>query len=142
MVSGTVLLWFRSYLEKRRLRFEILHNEFHKTSSGWETIKYGEPQGSILGPLLFLLYTNDLPLGINTDSKLLLYADNSSVLISGPNIQEVQSKSLIALDGINKWCTTTGLSLHLKKTKKMKFESNQQNNASFQITYRDEYKRK
>ena len=45
--------------------------------------------------MLFLLYISDLPLGINIDSKLLLYGDDSSVLISGPIVQEGQS--LIAL---------------------------------------------
>ena len=68
------------------------------------------------------MYISDLPLGINIDSKVLLCADDTSVLISGPNIQEVQSKSLIALDIINKWCMTNGLPFHVKKTK-IKYDS-------------------
>jgi hypothetical protein len=76
------------------------------------TIKKGVPQESVHGPLLFLLYNNDLPLGINIDSKLLLYADNTSVLISSPDRQEALPKSLIAPNSINKWCTTNGLSLN------------------------------
>jgi hypothetical protein len=123
-IHGTTLLWFRSYLEKRRQRVQILYSEIRKTSSGWETIKNGVPQGSILSPLLFLLYIIDSPLAINIDYKLLLYADDISVQISGPDIQEIQSKPLIALDSINKWFTTTGLSLNIKKTKIMIFESN------------------
>jgi hypothetical protein len=99
-------------LENRRQRVEIQHNEFGKTSSGWETIKNAVPQGSILGPLLFLQYL-------------------TNILISGHDIQKVQSKSLIELDSINIWCTTSGLSLNLKRTKIMNFESNQQNNTSF-----------
>ena len=63
---------------------------------------------------------------------------DTSVLISGPHFQGVQSKSLNALDSINKWCMTTGLSLNLKNTKIMIFEPNQQNNASFQIICGDE----
>jgi hypothetical protein len=50
----------------------------------------------------FLLYINDLPLGTNIDYKLLLYTDDTSVLISGPDFREVQSISLNALDSINK----------------------------------------
>ena len=115
-----------------------MHSEFHKTSSGWETIKNGVPHDSILSPLLFLLYINDLPLGINIDCKLLLYTDDTSILIFGPNFHEVQSKSLNALDSINKWCMTAGPSLNLKKTKIWIVESNQQNNASFEITCGDE----
>jgi hypothetical protein len=106
-IHGSALLWSRSYLENSRQRVEILHNEFGKTSSSWETIKDGVPQGSILGPFLCLQYI-------------------TSILISGPVIQYVQSKPLIELDSINKWCMTSGLSLNLKKTKIMQFESNQQ----------------
>jgi hypothetical protein len=120
------MLWFKSYLENRRQRDEIWHNELGKTFSNWETIKSGVPQGSVLGLLLFVLYINDLPLGINTDTKLLLYADDTSVLMSGTNIQELQTKSVIALDNINNWLMRNGLSLNLKKkkTKIMKINSN------------------
>ena len=54
--------------------------------------------------MMFLLYINDFPLGMNIDSKLLLYGDDNSMLISGPNVQGGQSKSLIALHS-TKNCT-------------------------------------
>jgi hypothetical protein len=82
--------------------------------------------------LLFLLYINDLTLAINVDSKLLLYADDTSG-ISGTSIREVQTKSIIALDNTNKWFVRNGLFLSLTKTKIMKFLSDYQNNTLFQI---------
>jgi Reverse transcriptase (RNA-dependent DNA polymerase). len=82
-----------------------------------ETIKNAVPQGSIQGIRLFLLYINDLPLRINISSKALLYADDTSVSISDTTIHEVQTKSIIALDNINKWFMHTGLSLNLREKK-------------------------
>ena len=82
-----------------------------------ETIKNAVPQGSIQGIRLFLLYINDLPLRINISSKALLYADDTSVSISDTTIHEVQTKSIIALDNINKWFMHNGLSLNLREKK-------------------------
>jgi hypothetical protein len=61
---GVNALWIESYLVNRKQKVEItIQNKKEKLSSNWETIKSGDPQGSILGPLLFIIYINDFPPG-------------------------------------------------------------------------------
>ena len=73
-VSGDVLRWFQSYLSGRRQRVVL-----PGSLSEWVYIKAGVPQGSILGPLLFLLYINDIVKNIG--SNIRLFADDTSLFI-------------------------------------------------------------
>ena len=65
--------WFQSYLTGRKQLVNV-----NGTESNLEDITCGVPQGSILGPLLFLCYVNDMSIIINSDCKLLFYADDST----------------------------------------------------------------
>lgn len=71
-INGGLLNWFSSYLIGRRQRV-IIESSF----SDWLPVVSGVPQGSILGPFLFLLYINDLPSMVSPDSTLALFADDS-----------------------------------------------------------------
>ena len=71
-ISGNLLNLMESFLSERCQRV-LLNGQ----SSEWASIKTGVPQGSILGPLLFLVYINDLPEGINSNVKL--FADDTTV---------------------------------------------------------------
>ena len=73
-VSGSLLTWFSDYLSDRKQRVVLLG-----LSASWTSVKAGVPQGSILGPLLFLLYINDIVVDIN--SSIRLFADDTSLYI-------------------------------------------------------------
>jgi len=70
-----------SYLTGRYHRVALFNITNNNNSSKWELLKCGMPQGSILGPLFFLIYINDLPTRVNTDNNMLLFADDTRVLI-------------------------------------------------------------
>jgi hypothetical protein len=70
--------------------------------SNWGTIKHGIPQGSILGPLLFIIYINDLPPTINTLTEPIIFTDDTSVIISNKNLMiSVQHQTQFCLIRVN-----------------------------------------
>lgn len=90
-VRGVTLAWFRSYLTCRRQFVEVSGSR-----SDFATCSYGVPQGSILGPLLFIIYVNDLVSHIPL-AKSVLYADDTTLLFGGPqkNLQYRVTESLV-----------------------------------------------
>ena len=77
------------------------------------TVKCGVPQGSILGPLLFLCYVNDMPISLKC--KLLLYADDSALLVSGSDPNIIADFLSNELKSCRQWLIDIKLSLHLGK---------------------------
>jgi len=96
--------WFRSYLVNCRQRVQVkLPNTAENLLSDWGTMTNGVPQGSILWPLMFVIYTNYLPLRINSVSETILFADNTSVIIAGRNLGDFCSVSNLVLSHMIKW---------------------------------------
>jgi hypothetical protein len=88
----------------------------NSTSSEWEIIKHGVLQGSILGALFSLLYVNDLPNVITNQAKIILYADDTSVIIPNPSLQELETNMNKQSVAIIEWFKDNLLSLNFKKT--------------------------
>ena len=104
--------WFRSYLSERTQKVT-----FKNTFSAQKPVKYGVPQGSILGPLLFLLFVNDLPL--HTNAMIDLYADDATVYEISKSKEEIERKLQIAVLEIASWCKKNGMVINIDKTKAM-----------------------
>jgi hypothetical protein len=102
-VNETGINWIKSYLHNRRQRVDINVDNLHNYSSTWETGKRGVPQGSVLGPLLFITYINDLPRYINQFTNVVLFADDTSILITEKNYENLNQKMMFTLDCSNRW---------------------------------------
>jgi hypothetical protein len=89
-INGKHLALYQSYLDNRYSR-TLIHNAIGNKVSCWTKIKHGVPQGSILGPLLFLVYTNDLPKLINETSLPIFLADDTSILFAQPNFTDLNN---------------------------------------------------
>ena len=83
-------------------------------------MKFGVPQGSILGPLLFIIYINDIP-EIASFAKFILYADDANIILTAPTIEEVFEQLETLVKNLVEWVNFNGLALNLKKTKYMIF---------------------
>ena len=115
-IRNTALSWIEDYLRNR-----VQFVSFDNVNSRYLSVNCGVPQGSILGPLLFLLYINDI-VNVSTLLTPIIYADDTNVFIKGKDIQEAAKNMNYELTKIVKWLNCNRLSLNVSKTHYMIFK--------------------
>ena len=126
-IRGVANEWFKSYLANRSQYVCI-----NSCTSVVRNLNYGVPQGSILGPLLFVIYINDIP-GICKDVHFILYADDANIIITGHTMDEIEIKLKNFIRKLNIWVNSNSLKLNIGKTKYMIFSNLSKRDINFEI---------
>lgn len=109
-IRGVALDWFKSYLGNRKQFVQI--DDFMSNTS---IVPCGVPQGSVLGPLLFIIYSNDLPNCLNF-TKSIIFADDTTIFMSGMDINQLYRNVNSDLKSLTDWFRANKLSLNVSKT--------------------------
>jgi hypothetical protein len=120
-VKGVANDWFKNYLSNRKQLVQIPSGE----KSTFLTVNIGVPQGSVLGPLLFLLYMNDLAFCV-PDLFTILFADDTSLSLAGPDYDQLLVQFNSLLNKVTNWLKINLLSLNVGKTKYFLFKNSRE----------------
>ena len=130
-IRGVLWTWFKNYLNERKQ-----YVNFRNVKSELQSVKCGVPQGSILGPLLFILYVNDI-VNVSNKLKLILFADDTSVFMSFDDIKDVQYKFTMEFNRLVDWFYCNKLVLNFTKTNYMIFTNRHVNVDIIDIKVKD-----
>ncbi len=118
-IRGVINNWFRSYLTDRIHTTQIVGNISSK-----HTVNLGVPQGSVLGPLLFLIYINDIYKSSEV-FKFYLFADDTNLVYSDKKVKSLETIMNRELIGVCEWLNTNKLTINLKKSNYVIFHPHQ-----------------
>ncbi len=110
-IRGVVHEWFRSYLTNRKQYVYV-----NGTKSEVMEIASGVPQGSVLGPLLFFIYVNDIQNAVNNDNKLILFADDTNIFVISDKPEQLITEAEHILKQLSIWFEDNKLLVSLAKT--------------------------
>ena len=127
------LHWCKSYLTDRKQQ-----TRFSNFMSTVETVTSGVPQGSILGPIMFICFVNDLPEAFE-NCKIMSYADDTQLLVSAKTTKEIQTQLEKLIETAQQWYTKNSLLNNATKTEIMTI-SKRKNKESFEINLTEDGK--
>ena len=135
-ITGVANRLMESYLRNRFQRVIInAHNNSDVYFSKWKKIQHEVPQGSVLGPLLFLIYINDLSKSVSDKSSPILFADDTSLITANRDETEFKFKTNEIFNEINKWFHSNILMLNYDKTYFLQFLTKTDNGINMQISF-------
>ena len=128
-IIGNALTWFHSYLTGRKLRVKCrtVGSSTSQTSEEFE-VAYGTPQDSCLGPLIFLIFVNDLHLHLH-DSECIQFADDTTLLFKHKNIRYLHYCIESKLTRLQDWFNTYKLTLNVHKCSYLLFMGRNHKNS-------------
>ena len=114
-IRGHASNWLSSYLTTRQQYTVIRGRDGDEVESNLAPIDIGVPQGSVLGSILFLLYINDI-FNIDKNLHFVLFADDTTILYQDKEINNLNSKLNVGVEGLVNWFNINRLSLNIQKT--------------------------
>ncbi|MDV3196382.1 MAG: reverse transcriptase family protein, partial [Candidatus Phytoplasma stylosanthis] len=112
-IRGYSLKWFRSYLTERMQKTSLIIDS-RIYESKYDNVRSGVPQGSILGPALFVVYANDLPMNIK--AEIVMFADDTTALVKGNSTGRIEFIVETTIKDLEHWFKVNGLLLNADKT--------------------------
>jgi hypothetical protein len=138
-ILGTANNLIKSYLTNRFQRVKIRNNQFMNYYSDWDNVKQGVPQGSVLGPLLFLLYINDLPDTVSDISSPILFTDDTYLICTQENLHKFNDELELVFQKINRWLKPNLFTLNFNKTNFIQFSSKHTKTTQAHVKYEGKY---